>query len=135
MINHHSPNRQRFGLYFSKTMKAILINPTEKTVTDFELAKGLKAMYTAIDCQCVTRVVLNNKDDLWLDDEGLLQAPQPPKFKFVGSDTVFTGNGLICGYNGEGETISTNLRAEQIRPFIQFVGQFDIEPFFTVTSY
>ncbi|RYC70084.1 DUF3846 domain-containing protein [Spirosoma sordidisoli] len=103
-------------------MNAILIDVTAQTVTDIDLKPGLWAMYKAIGCRSVDRVTLNGTDDLWLDDEGLLHDPQPPKFRFVGADNVFAGNGLICGYTGDGHTISTTLRAELIRPMILFLG-------------
>lgn len=109
-------------------MKAILIDVTVQTVTDITLKSGLSAMYAAIGCQCVTRVVLDSETDLWLDDEGLLQEPQPHKFKIGGYDNPFAGNGLICGYNSEGKTIGTVYTAEQVRPLIEFLGRIHIEP-------
>ena len=109
-------------------MKAIFIDVTAQTVTDITLKPGISAMYKAINCQCVDRVVLDDETDLWIDDEGLLHEPQPPKFKIGGYDTTFSGNGLICGYNSEGETIGTIYTSEQVRPLIEFLGDVHIEP-------
>ncbi|GAA4461876.1 hypothetical protein GCM10023189_37880 [Nibrella saemangeumensis] len=109
-------------------MKAILIDVTAQTVTDIDIQPGLSAMYTAIGCQCVDRRVLDNRNDLWFDDEGLLHEPQAPKFRFGNYPHPFAGNALICGYNNEGETISTTLTADQIRPYIRFLGDLHIEP-------
>lgn len=109
-------------------MKAILIDVTARTVTDVELQPGLQPMYDALQCTCVDRVVLNSEIDLWLDGIGLLHEPQPPKFQFIGSANVFAGNGLICGYNGEGQTVGTSLTAAQVRPFVLFLGDAHVTP-------
>lgn len=109
-------------------MKAILIDVRAQTVTNIELMPGLQPMYDAIQCSCICRVSLDDETDLWLDDAGLLHKPQPPKFKISGYDNTFAGNGLICGYNDEGETISTIYTAEQVRPLIEFLGEVHVTP-------
>ena len=109
-------------------MKAIFIDVTAQTVTDIDLQPGLKTMYDVIGCQCVDRRTIDSENDLWFDDEGLLLDPQPPKFRFGIYPHLFAGNALICGYTEEGETIGTNFLAEQIRPFIQFLGYVRVEP-------
>ncbi len=109
-------------------MKAILIDVTTQTVTDVEIEEGVSALYKAIGCQCVDRVVLDDGTDLWIDDEGLLHQPQPPKFRIGGYDHTFAGNGLICGYTAEGHTVSTVYTADQVRPLIEFLGDVHVEP-------
>jgi hypothetical protein len=125
--NSPAPSHTGSGLYLSSFMKAILIDVTARTVTDIDINEGLQAMYAAIGCQCVDRIALDSQNDLWLDDEGLLLKPQPPKFQLVGSSNVFAGNGLICGYNRDGATIGTTYKADQIRPFVAFLGDARIE--------
>lgn len=113
-------------------MKAILIDVTAYTVTDVEIdgANSLRAMYKAIGCSCVTRIVLDKRNDLWIDDEALLIEPQPNKFSIGSYARPLAGNGLICGYTDEGKTVSTRLTAEQVRPLIKFWGDIEltIEP-------
>ena len=116
-------------------MKAIFIDATAQTVTDIELESGLQAMYKAIGCQCVDHVILDDTTDLWLDDEGLLLSPQPPKFRISGYDNTFAGNALICGYNRKGDTISTQYTATQVKPLITFLGEKHIEPVTLVVSF
>lgn len=127
LTNSYWPRRSvgASTLYF---MKAIKIDVTAQTVTDIVLAPGLESMYSAIGCDCIDRRVLDAKNDLWFDDEGLLQNPQQPKFSFGTYPHLFAGNGLICGYNANGVTIGTTLSAEQIRPFIRFLGTIHVEP-------
>ncbi|GAB3715764.1 hypothetical protein GCM10027592_56460 [Spirosoma flavus] len=116
-------------------INAIEIDVVTQTVADIQLDNGLQAMYAAIGCTCVDRVVLDDETDLWIDDEGLLHNPQPAKFMIAGFDNRFAGNGLICGYNAEGETISTALTADQVRPLITFLGDvaLPIEPAFVIS--
>jgi len=109
-------------------MKAILIDVTAQTVTDVDLEAGLSAMYKAIGCQSINRVVLDSVADLWVDDEGLLHRPQPPKFRIGGYDYTFAGNGLICGYTAEGHTVSAVYTAHQVSPLIEFLGDVHVEP-------
>ncbi|GAB2797798.1 hypothetical protein GCM10027275_49080 [Rhabdobacter roseus] len=109
-------------------ISAIKIDVVKKEVYQIQIEDTLEAMYEAIDCQIVERVVINRNNDLWLDEEGLLHHPQPPKFWFKGANTPITGNGLICGFNGEGQMISTTLSVEEIESQILFLGNSHLEP-------
>jgi len=113
-------------------MKAILIDVTAYTVTDVEIdgANSLRAMYKAIGCSCVTRIVLDKRNDLWIDDEALMIEPQPNKFSIGSYARPLAGNALICGYTRQGTTVATTLTAEQARPLITFYGDIEltIEP-------
>lgn len=109
-------------------ISAIKIDVVKQEVYQVQIENDLESMYEVIDCQIVERVVIDRNNDLWLDEEGLLHYPQPPKFWFKGAIAPFTGNGLICGYNGEGQTISTTLTAEEIESRILFLGNAYIEP-------
>ena len=116
-------------------INAIKIDVVQQTVYAVEIDNGLNGLYTAIGCTCVDRIVLDNRNDLWIDDEGLLQNPQPPKFQLAGLLRPLAGNALICGYTAGGKTISTRLTADQIRPLVTFLGdiELDIEPAFIVS--
>ncbi len=112
----------------SAKIKAVKIDPTARTVSDIEIDKGLAATYAAIGCQVVTRVVLDKQNDLWLDDNGLLHDPQPEKFLIGKYPQPLAGVGLVCGYDDEGNTISANVNADQVRPFVQWIGAVYVEP-------
>ena len=118
-----------------KKITAIKIDVEKQEVYSIEIDKGLKGLYTAIGCTCVDRIVLDDRNDLWLDDEGLLKNPQPDKFSVKGYVRPLAGNALICGYNRDGETISTTLKPEQIQPLITFWGELElpIEPAIVVS--
>lgn len=109
-------------------IKAVKIDPTARTVTDVEIGKGLAATCAAIGCRTVTRVVLDDQNDLWLDDDGLLHNPQPEKFQIGDYPQPLAGIGLVCGYDEEGNTISATVCADQVRPLVQWKGAVHVEP-------
>lgn len=109
-------------------IKVIKIDPAARTVTDEEIEMGLAATYAAIGCTAVTRVVLDSQNDLWLDDNGLLLNPQPEKFLLGNYAQPLAGIGLVCGYDEEGNTISTTVTADQVIPFVQWLGAQHVEP-------
>lgn len=112
----------------SKKIRAVLIDPVARTVTDIEIEKGLSFLYKAIGCRTVTRVELDDQNDLWLDDDGLLHTPQPDKFTIGRYPQPLAGVGLVCGYDGEGNTISTRLDADKVRPLICWKGAVHVQP-------
>ncbi len=82
---------------------------------------------------CVCRaywfsVILDDRNDLWIDDEGLLHNPQPPKFQLTGYPRPLAGNAVIAGYTDSGKMTHTRYKADQIRPHIHFLGDISIEP-------
>jgi len=109
-------------------ISAIKIDVVKKEVYQIKIENDLDTLYKAINCQKVERMVINRNNDLWLDEEGLLHHPQPPKFWIKGAFAPFTGNGLVCGFDGEGQIISTTLKAEEMESRIVFLGNARIEP-------
>jgi len=102
-------------------MKGILINVKDETITEVEIKKGnvLKDMYKHIDCRCVDRVSINDHDDIWVDDEGLLSLQEESKF-FSYSGSVLAGNGLILGVDGEGNSVSPKITMEEVKTRVKF---------------
>ena len=109
-------------------LRVIKIDVVNQVVTTIKMDKGLKALYKEIGCELVEKVTLANGIDMWLDEEGLLQNPQAPKFCFVGSSNVFTGNAIIAGYTANGEMADVPILDWQLKPMIQFLGSFHQEP-------
>ena len=55
-------------------MRAILIDPTAKTVTEIQIGTDYKEIYKAIDCSCFAcPIEYDNGDTLYCDDEGLFK--------------------------------------------------------------
>jgi hypothetical protein len=59
-----------------ETKKGILIDSVNKTVTEVEIdgSKTLSEMYRLIGCECVDRNQISPKNDLWIDDNGIIFA-------------------------------------------------------------
>ena len=111
-----------------KTIKGLLICPSERTITEVDVEEGdssfLHAMYRLIDCDYVDVVrrylqPFGSEDDLWVDDEALLKE-KPVMFGFTlypqnVADPII-GNALVLGVDpNEGECISHSLTPEAIR--------------------
>ena len=50
-------------------MKAILINPHEKIITEVEYSGNYKEIYSFIDCRTFDCVRLTPHEDMYIDDE------------------------------------------------------------------
>jgi hypothetical protein len=104
----------------AKKLKAVFVNAAERTVTDVEIDRGLKPMYDMIGCSLVDLVHLSDSDDLFVDDEGLLNlSPTSPMFRI--GDATLAGNGVIMGGNDEtGESCNVHMDAAHYRSIITF---------------
>lgn len=92
-------------------MKAYLINPFNKTITEVDYDGNYKSIYTMISTEdnkvntfeCVN---LNQHDDtIYVDEEGLF-VPRSEQAFFVFNGAFLAGKGLVLGTNDEGESIS-----------------------------
>jgi hypothetical protein len=114
-------------------VRAILINPWDRTVTEVRLAWDgadydalnrlindtlSEAPYHTVHC-CDSRTIGNdrrgNSVRLAVDDVGLW-TPGLPMFTFEGADPGYqlAGRGLILGCNAEGETVQTAMYTWEI---------------------
>lgn len=108
--------------------KAILINVNEQTITEVQVvqdSKGsyLKSIYNHLGCQLFNIVNINSKNDVYVDDEGLLNLTEESMFfRLKGYPQPLAGNGLVMGYNPEdGESIDTTMTIEQVKETIVFM--------------
>lgn len=103
-------------------MKAILIDPDAKTVTDVECAKGIDAIYALIRCGTfdVVRVghFAGEDQTMFVDDNGLYKKDQT--FFTLNGGGPFAGPALILGSDQRGESTSTRFLADQVRPQVEF---------------
>lgn len=94
-----------------KLLRGILINPWKKEISEVQVEHDLHAWYKLLrcDCLCAARIgTIQGKLslDVWLDDNGLLQEPVPPRFKVEGYPEPLCGYGLVLCSNSGGETVS-----------------------------
>ena len=84
-------------------MRAIKIDPVEKTVSEIELTvdpnKSLDELYLLIGCDLVQLVQLDRGIVLVCDEEARLK-PIRGAFTFYGSGMVIAGTGIVLGGNG-----------------------------------
>lgn len=108
-------------------MKAVLINPKDKTVTDVEITGELQHYYKLIECHTITHAPLTHVKDmdghkftLYVDDEGLFRDVRY-HFTIAGRCGTLVGNGIMVGHDGEGNSIDCPLTAAEVALDIEFV--------------
>lgn len=109
-------------------MKAILIDPIEKKITEVDHDGDYKQIYRLIDCEIFTTVGIDSPDEtsdprdnsIFIDDEGLLNDPRY-FFQWSGYPQPLAGKGLILGCNEEGESCSTNWTVNRVRKKVTFM--------------
>src|SRR5262245_55246748 len=113
-----------------KTHQGILIDPVEKTVTDVvvDAYPGWKEVLKCDDINAVTIIEHADgfRETIWVDGEGLLAAEPGPFFMWEGLErrhgypNPLCGRGLVLGTDTEGETQSTRLTADMVRPYVSY---------------
>ena len=105
-------------------MRAILINPEVRTITEVEHNGDYKQIYEYLQCGTFTAVGIEHKDGasnaIFVDDEGLLNDPRF-FFLYKGYNQPLANNGLILGSDEEGETVGTTLSLEHVKSRVRFV--------------
>lgn len=124
-------------------MRALLIDPTTKSVEEIDYRPGPKAAAKAINAAsgliCVG-AYLPHDNVMFVDDEGRLVNPNPNGyFTLRGFEsTVFCGKGLVVGTNERtGDDAPCNLDLEAFRRNVTYIDEPDpvsIEPSCEVMS-
>lgn len=84
-------------------MRALLIDPYTKTITEVEHDDTLQNIYKHIQADCIDMVRINNKGDCVLvDDEGLYR--QDAYFAIENYLQPLAGRGLVLGTGSQGES-------------------------------
>ena len=100
-------------------MRVILINPFDETVKEAVYGGDFREIYDLIECRTFTVQMIDEDNDLYLDDEGLLvQGPQR-YFDYKGLGT-FAGKGLIMAHDDEGDSKATTLDLMEVSSMIEF---------------
>ena len=107
--------------------KGILIDVHNRTITEVEVTKDsndseLQSMYNHIKCGMVECVSLNDENDVWVDEEGLLTlTPFSMFFKIDGYHEFLCGNGLVLGFDEEnGDSSDTTLTIDDVKSKVTF---------------
>ncbi len=99
-------------------MRAILIDPVAKTVTDTLVASKVRDIYACIGSEEMDTVQLRRQEHLHF---GYPYAEAPvPGFIISGHSHVIRGKAVVLGDEG-GSACDTLLTADYLRPTIRFV--------------
>lgn len=103
-----------------KKITGILIDVWKKEVREVTFEDVLDSYYSLINCDIITTAPYDEDHDLIVDDEGLLKNPD----RFFSFNDVrspqYAGNGIIIGFNNQGEWISHRTSLNDIRRSITF---------------
>lgn len=111
-------------------MKAILIDVHKQEIKEVDFDGNHKSIYSLIDCNTFDVVGIDNKNTLFIDDEGLLKDDQL-YFEYAGDENSVRlgGSALILGYDEEGNSVATTLDVETVKGKVAFLPKgFYIEP-------
>lgn len=106
-------------------MKALLINPIDRTITEVEYDGNYKTIYTLIGADNFDLAGLNNEGDgIFVDGEGLLKDDMDPPFRVAHPDLVepcfLVGKGLVLGTDKDGESITPHITLAELKDVITF---------------
>jgi len=119
-------------------MRAILIDPVKKTVTEVVYSGPYTQIYEFIHASCFTlagsiretspetspETYDHRSDDMFVDDEGLFD-PKYGWFKWKGYPTPLAGYGLLLGTNHVGDSISARSTIEELGVEFGEIGKWD----------
>jgi len=110
-------------------MLLIKIDPSTQTIEAVETNGQLNDLYRIIGCRTIDVCARqSNGDALTVDDEALLDEPQPPAFMFNGYGPLH-GVALLTGCDEEGETVEPTMSLASVERAIQWRGHIHTEPF------
>jgi hypothetical protein len=104
-------------------MQALLIDPTNRTITTAELpdtGDKLPAIYKHLQCDTFDAVTLPNGDALYVDDEGLLK-PLQHFFAVRGMPEPFAGRGLVVGTDSRGRSVTPAITQQELSGHVKFI--------------
>ena len=108
-------------------MKALLINPIEKTIEEVEYNGDYKQIYTYIKASTFGVVDIPNDDTIYIDDEGLLKENN---HFFIHDDvpTPLGGMALVLGADHDtGDSVSVHATRKELKHKITFIGLHGID--------
>jgi hypothetical protein len=111
----------------TRVYRCIVIDPKNQAVTEESItADGegltLQALYKRIDCVTVDLARIHPLVDLWVDDEGLLRAPEHVRmFKLAGR--TLAGVGVMLDHDDEGNTadLPPFVTLDDVRALVRWV--------------
>ena len=104
-------------------MKAYLIDPTARTITEVNYYGNYQSINRFIDASLFDCVrIPNSRDAIFVDDEGLYNSSD---FWFMpaASPCPLAGKGLMLGTDAAGESIEPAMPIEILQQLVHFIGR------------
>lgn len=104
-------------------MKAILIDPANKSITEVEYDGHYGSIYKLIDADRFDVVYIGsgkNSDSFYVDDEGLFK-PDQSFFWAKGWSQPLAGKGLLLGVDDAGDSISPKTTVASLKRNLRFL--------------
>lgn len=109
-------------------MRAILIDPFTRTVSDIDTDAGLDDLYNILQCDMITVIPVSPGHAMILDDEGLLKDRDTQAyFELRGVPQPFAGRALIVA-DEEGENRAATFELGLIRSSVNFLDSSKVDP-------
>jgi len=114
-------------------MKAILIDVHSQTIKEVEIEKNASVnighIYEHLKCDCFTSVGIDENNDVFVDDEGLLKlTPLSKFFLYKGYPQPLAGNGLIVGIDhNDGDSVDTTLTIHEVAQNVIFMNLHEVQ--------
>ena len=105
----------------------ILIDVQNRSI-EFVEVKDWKDIYVHVKCEMFECVSIDENNDVYVDEEGLLTMDSKSMFfMYKGYPQPLCGNGLILGIDHEnGESIDTTLSLELVKSNVRFMDMFEV---------
>lgn len=109
-------------------MRAILIDPFKREVSDVETDAGLDDMYHILNVDLITVVRVGPGHAMIMDDEGLLKAKsEQAYFTMRGATQPFAGRAMILG-DKYGENRAATLTLDEVRDKVVWLDNDKVDP-------
>jgi hypothetical protein len=96
-------------------IKGILIDPDNRTISETVVgAPFLSSIYAVLQCDVVEACHIDEKNSIWLDEEGLFKAGNPA-FMFI--EQGFVGKAVILGDLGD-RSCDTTVTVDQVKKWV-----------------
>ena len=118
-----------------RMIKAILIDPFEKTVSEVQLdGDDYRAIYPLISRPedqvdtFTSGLAMLDGDMVLVDDEGLINWWERGQafFEIIGGHQPLAGKGLVMGSNTQGESTSVRVTLGQMQELVRWVDEADV---------
>lgn len=107
-----------------KDYDVIFIDSKEKTITT-KKCSCLKDLQNLVGGYIETGMRMDNEDDLYVDEEGLLSGPES-FFLYKGAHQPFAGNGVVVGCDEDGDSTDHKTDIETVRASVKFLSKSEL---------